>query len=305
MLEARGLGKRYGTVVAVDHVDLDVPAGRILGLVGNNGAGKTTTLKMLCGVLEPTSGSATVGGRPTLEAATRKSIGFLPEDSPLYDDQTPLQYLAFFASLYEVPRAEAKGRIDRLLRELRLDEPYWRRPIGDLSKGSQRKVAIARALLHDPAVLVLDEPASGLDPATRRELDLVLGDLRRRGKAILLSAHNLKQVEELCDDIVLLHAGRVAARGTLADLRKRLGEPRYRLHTSHPFPGSAQHGAVHVGEFARLADVEAAMQAVRVAGGAVLDMESLPPSLDEILRTATSEPGGRRAEGVAAPGAAR
>lgn len=288
MLVATGLGKTYGAVVAVHSVDLEVPAGRIVGLVGNNGTGKTTTLKMLCGVLEPTSGGASVGGRSTLEAEARRAIGFLPEDSPLYDDQTPLQYLAFFARLYGLSRKESEARAAVLLKELRLDEPYWKRPIGQLSKGSARKVAIARALLHDPAVLILDEPASGLDPATRRELDLVLSGLRQKGKAILLSAHNLKQVEELCDSIVLLHAGKVAGRGTLAGLRRELGEPRYRLHASHAFPGSAARGSIHVGEFTRLADVERAMESVRAAGGSVLDLESLPPTLDEILRKATT-----------------
>ncbi len=287
MLVATGLGKRYGPVVAVDAVDLEVPAGRIVGLVGNNGAGKTTTLKMLCGILEPTSGSATIDGKPTLDPDARRGIGFLPEDSPLYDDQTPLQYLAFFARLYGLGTKEAKERAHLLLKELRLDDPYWRRPIGQLSKGSARKVAIARALLHDPAVLVLDEPASGLDPATRRELDQALSGLRSQGKAVLLSAHNLKQVEELCDDIVLLHAGRVAGRGSLAALRREMGEPRYRLHASHPFPGSAARGSIHVGEFTRLADVEGAMEAVRAAGGSVLDLESLPPTLDDILRKVT------------------
>jgi ABC-2 type transport system ATP-binding protein len=287
MLKAEALHKTYGNVIAVQRVDLELPPGRIVGLVGNNGAGKTTTLKMLCGILEPTSGTATVGGRPTLEPGARRAIGFLPEDSPLYDDQTPLQYLAFFARLYGIPRKQAKARIPRLLAELRLDEPFWKRPIGQLSKGSARKVAIARALLHDPQVLVLDEPASGLDPATRRELDQALAGLRSQGKSILLSAHNLKQVEELCDDIVLVHQGKVIARGTLAQLRDALGEPHYRLHASKPFPGSQQRGSIHVAEFTRLADVEAAMGAVRKARGAVLDMESLPPSLDDILRRAT------------------
>lgn len=289
MLSARGLVKRYGTVTAVDGIDFDVPAGRIVGLVGNNGAGKTTTLKMLCGILEPTSGTATVEGASTLQPETRRRIGFLPEDSPLYDDQTPLQYLAFFARVYGIPRSAARTRAERLLTDLRLDVSYWQRPIGQLSKGSARKVAIARALLHEPAVLILDEPASGLDPATRRELDQVLSDLRDRGQAILLSAHNLKQVEELCDDIVLLHAGRVRARGSLADLREALGEPRYRLHATVPFPGSAPRGSIHLAEFSRLAEVEAAMEAVRKAKGTVIDMESMPPGLDEILRRATEE----------------
>ncbi len=287
MLKAEALAKSYGGVVAVQRVDLDLPAGRIVGLVGNNGAGKTTTLKMLCGILEPTSGSAQVAGRSTLEPAARRRIGFLPEDSPLYDDQTPLLYLAFFARLYGLPRRAAKQRIPDLLRGLRLDEAFWKRPIGQLSKGSARKVAIARALLHDPDVLLLDEPASGLDPATRRELDQALAALREQGKAILLSAHNLKQVEELCDDIVLLHAGKVVARGTLDELREALGEPRYRLHASKPFTGSVRRGSIHMADFGRLVDVEAAMAEVRKARGAVLDMESLPPSLDDILQRAT------------------
>jgi ABC-2 type transport system ATP-binding protein len=287
MLRAQSLHKSYGKVVAVQRIDLDLPPGRIVGLVGNNGAGKTTTLKMLCGILEPTSGSASIDGRPTLDPDVRRAIGFLPEDSPLYDDQTPMQYLAFFARLYGIPRKKAKARIPQLLSDLRLDQPFWKRPIGELSKGSARKVAIARALLHDPRILILDEPASGLDPATRRELDQALSDLRAQGKAVLLSAHNLKQVEELCDDIVLVHQGKVVARGTLTQLREALGEPRYRLHTSKPFPGSVARGSIHVAEFTRLADVEAAMAVVRKGRGTVLDMESLPPSLDDILRKAT------------------
>ena len=291
MLKADGLVKRYGAVEAVAGIGLEVKPGRIVGLVGNNGAGKTTTLKLLCGILEPTSGVATVDGVPTLQAAARHRLGFLPEDSPLYDDQTPVEYLEFFWRLYGLPRAGRKARIEALLADLRLDPPFWRRPIGQLSKGSARKVAIARALLHDPAVLILDEPASGLDPATRRELDGVLSRLRSQGKAILLSAHNLKQVEELCDDIVLVHQGRVVARGTLQQLREALGEPQYRLHASVPFTGATPHGSIFVGHFRRLADAEAAMSEVRKGRGTVIDMESLPPSLDDILHRATNTGG--------------
>ncbi|MEA3144021.1 MAG: type transport system ATP-binding protein [Thermoplasmata archaeon] len=286
MLAASGLRKAYGAAVAVHRFDVVVPAGRIVGLVGNNGAGKTTVLKMLCGVLEPTEGTATLGGRPTTLAETRRGIGFLPEDSPLYDDQTPLQYLAFFARLYGLPAKASKERAESLLRSLRLGEEHWRKPIGNLSKGSARKVAIARSLLHAPPVLLLDEPASGLDPATRRELDGFLSDLRAQGTAILLSAHNLSQVEALCDDIVLLHAGRIVAQGTLQELRAQWGTHRYRLHATVAFAGSAAAGTLHTALLEGLGAAEKAMAQVRAAGGEVLNLESVPPALDEILRRA-------------------
>jgi ABC-2 type transport system ATP-binding protein len=286
VLVASGLQKSYGSAFAVQRFDLELRPGRIVGLVGNNGAGKTTVLKMLCGVLEPTGGSATLGGVPTTRAPVRQAIGYLPEDSPLYDDQTPLQYLAFFARMYRLPARPARLRAEALLAGLRLDREHWAKPIGNLSKGSARKVAIARALLHDPAVLLLDEPASGLDPATRRELDTFLDLLRRQGKAILLSAHNLTQVEALCDDIVLLHAGRIVAQGTLQELRAQWGTHRYRLHATTPFAGSAPAGNLHVALLDGLGAAESAMSQVRAAGGAVLNLESVPPALDEILRRA-------------------
>ncbi|MES2155585.1 MAG: ABC transporter ATP-binding protein [bacterium] len=286
MLVASGLAKSYGKAVAVERFDAAVRPGRIVGLVGNNGAGKTTVLKMLCGVLEPTAGTATLGGASTLHPPVRSSIGFLPEDSPLYEDQTPRAYLAFFARLYSMPKHAAAERAEALLTSLQLAREHWGKPIGNLSKGSARKVAIARALLHDPAVLLLDEPASGLDPVTRRELDAFLMELRQQGKAILLSAHNLTQVEELCDDIILLHAGRVVARGTLSELRAQWGTHRYRLHATVAFPASTPTGSLHTGLLDGLAAAEVAMAAVRAANGQVVNLESVPPALDEILRRA-------------------
>jgi ABC-2 type transport system ATP-binding protein len=270
----------------VDGVDFEVKPGRVVGLVGNNGAGKTTLMKMLCGILEPTGGQATVDGQDTQRPATRHGIGFLPEDSPLYEDQTPIEYLAFFGGLYGMARKDATRRGEALLDSLRLGREHWGKPIGNLSKGSARKVALARAFLHDPKVLLLDEPASGLDPATRRDLDAFLDGQRKAGKAILLSAHNLKQVEELCDEILLMHGGRIAAKGTLSELRNAWGNATYRLHATRAFPGSKPTGAVHVGEFESLREAEAAMDGVRSEGGQILELESVPPALDEILRAA-------------------
>lgn len=300
MLLASGVGKDYGGVTAVESLEVEVRRGRIVGLVGNNGAGKSTSLKMLCGILEPTRGTVTLDGVPTTQPAARASIGYLPEDSPLYEELTPTQYLAFFARLYGLGAKPARQRAEHWLTALRLDRPFWSKPIGELSKGSARKVAIARALLHDPAVLILDEPASGLDPATRRELDSVLLQLRTEGKAVLLSAHNLKQVEELADDIVLMHQGRVVAQGTLSQLRTTWGTVRYRLHATAAFPGSHPQGAAHVATFDAIEPVQAAMRQVQDSGGHVLEVESIPPGLDEILERAAS----RRAEALAGrPGA--
>lgn len=291
VLAARGLSKSYGNVQAVAGVDLEVQAKQIIGLVGNNGAGKTTLMKLLCGILEPGAGAALLGGRPTSEPVVRQGLGFLPEDSPLYDDQTPLQYLAFFGGLYGMRKAAVRERSESLLDALRLGREHWTKPIGELSKGSARKVALARAFLHDPAVLLLDEPASGLDPATRRELDLFLSAQREAGKAILLSAHNLKQVEELCDAILLMHGGRIVAHGSLAELRQRWGTARYRLHATVPFTGSAPAGTVHLGSLDGLREAESAMEEVRNAGGQVIELESVPPPLEEILRLASESPG--------------
>ncbi len=289
MLEALGLRKEYGAVTALHALSVTLRPGRIVGLVGNNGAGKTTTLKMLSGILRPTSGTVRLDGEDPALAQTRSRLGFLPEDSPLYDDQTPVGYLKFFASLYGMSPRETKQRTHELLTELRLDPPYWKRPIGQLSKGSARKVAIARCLLHNPDVLLLDEPASGLDPATRRELDALLLRLRESGKSILLSAHDLAQVERLCDEIVIVHQGRAVASGPLNELRESWGGWRYHVQATVPFSGSTPDGANHAAMLPDLAAAEAAMAQVRDAGGAVVHMESRPPSLDEILVRAAGE----------------
>ena len=287
VLQARGLRKAYGAFPAVRDVSLDVAAGRIVGMVGNNGAGKTTTIKMLTGLVMPDAGTVRVGGEDPRHAATRRHIGFLPEESPLYDEQTPLSYLRFFGSLYGSRAPATRRRAQELLARLRLDEEHWEKPIGDLSKGSARKVAIARCLLHDPDVLVLDEPTSGLDPQSRRDLDRLLLQQRDEGKAILLSAHDLGQVEVLCDEVLVLDAGCIVTRGSLRDLRAQWGQTRYHVRANAAFPGSHADGPLHTATVSYWSQVEEALAAVRIAGGQVLDVVSDPPRLDEILARAT------------------
>lgn len=287
MLVAEGLTKSYREQEVVHGVSLRLVPGRIVGLVGNNGAGKTTTLKMLAGLLQPQRGTVLLEGIPTLEPRARARLGYLPEESPLYEDMTPLAYLAFFGGLYNVPRKEARDGAERLLKRLALPTQSWKKPIGTLSKGQRRKVAIARCLLHDPAVLILDEPTSGLDPGTMEELDGFLAELRDEGRAILLSAHNLPQVEELCDEILIMHQGNIVRRGTLAELRAGLGPPRYRVRATTPFPGSGPRGQSHEGLLGSIQAVEATLEHVRKAGGVVIEVESEPPRLEEILRKAS------------------
>lgn len=283
MLVAEGLTKRYGTHVAVQDFDVQVEPGTIVGLVGNNGAGKSTVLKMLCGLLEPSAGSATLGGLATSKPAARQDLGFVPEDSPLYEELTPLALLDFFARIYKIPSTARSRRARELLGRIRLDEEHWTRPIGVLSKGSARKVALARALLHAPRVLVLDEPASGLDPATRAELDALLLSERAQGRAILLSAHDMHQVERLCDEVVIMHRGRVAARGTLAELRARWGGRRYWITADAPFRGSWPAEGVHRAVLDTRDGLWTLLGEVESQGATVIDFGHERPGLREIL----------------------
>ncbi len=292
MLSARGLRKRYGGHLAVRSLTLDIEPGRIVGLVGNNGAGKTTTIKMLTGLLEPTEGAVRVGpdgGEDPLHARVRQNLGYLPEDSPLYDDMTPLGYLAYFGALYGLDRRACAERARRLLGRLRLEERHWSMAIGKLSKGSARKVALARCLLHDPGLVILDEPRSGLDPATQHVLDSFLLELRAEGKAILLSAHDLDQVERVCDRVLVMDHGDVVLDGTIQELHGMGGPVEYRVRATVPFPGSRPDGTDHVRHMESWGDVEACLEAVRDAGGRVVDLGSESPRLADVLQRLVEE----------------
>lgn len=283
MLVAEGIVKAYRGTPVVQDVSLALASGKVLGLVGANGAGKTTTMKILAGLVAPTEGTAELDGRPTGEADVRRHIGFLPEDSPLYDEETPLSYLRFFGAIYDMDRATIDERSRTLLDRLGLDRKHWDKPTGKMSKGMRRKVAIARTVLHDPDVLILDEPTSGLDPLTERDLNRFIAELRDDGKAILLSAHNLRQVEELCDEIAIMHEGKIATSGTLNELRDRWGTRAYLLRATVAFPGSNGHGKAHEARFEHLADLEKALEHIREQDGMVLEMESIAPKLEDIL----------------------
>ena len=229
MISLKQVTKLYGQLAAVRDLDLEVEDGEIMGIIGHNGAGKTTILKMIVGLISPTSGTIEVMGRDVAEESTyvKQFIGYLPEESPLYENMAVADYLMFFSELYKVPKRKAEERIDLLLGSLNL--PEQDKLTGELSKGMKRKVAIARALLHDPRILILDEPNAGLDPLTSFFIINYLKSLKEQGKTILLSAHNLFHVEYICDRVAILKNGQVVICDSMESIRKTLGRREYEV----------------------------------------------------------------------------
>ena len=219
-LEIRGLLRRYGGFTAVDGLDLTVGAGEIVGFLGPNGAGKTSTLRCCSGLLRPDAGEIAIAGaslaREPLEARAR--LGFVPDRPFLYDRLTAWEFLDFAGALYRVGAAEAHERAAALLERLGLGEEAADL-IETYSLGMRQKVSVAAALLHDPPLLLLDEPLGGLDPQSARALKDLLRERAARGFGVLVSTHLLDVAERLCDRVVVLHRGRKRAEGTLAELR--------------------------------------------------------------------------------------
>jgi len=229
MIRLKGVTKLYHQIAAVKDLDLTVEDGEIVGIIGHNGAGKSTTLKMIVGLISPTSGQVEIMGRDMAKESTyvKQFIGYLPEESPLYDNMTVAEYLTFFSELYNIPRQEAQERIYVLLGSLRLAERD--KLTGELSKGMKRKVAIARTLLHEPSLLILDEPNAGLDPLTSFFVINYLKSLQDQGQTILLSAHNLFHIERICDRVAILKDGALIVYDSMEALRRRLGKSEYEV----------------------------------------------------------------------------
>ena len=290
MITARSLVKHYGDFPALDGVSFDLDDAEILGVIGHNGAGKTTLLKIMAGLIAPTSGDLVIDGVDVIRQPLdlKQNLGYLPEESRLYETMTVDGYLSFFGEIYGMPKAAIRARRDDLLASLAL-EPDGKR-IAELSKGMKRKVAIARSLMHDPGLLIYDEPTSGLDPMTSRSvLDYVKG-LREGGKTVIFSAHNLAQVEEACDLVLILRRGRVVAKGTMPELRETFGSLTYQVFFRVPDPVafstsvgySASDGRYVAG--ARSIEELNATTATLAADGAVIErIESHYPTLEEML----------------------
>jgi ABC-2 type transport system ATP-binding protein len=204
-------------VTAVEGLDLAIRPREVFGLLGPNGSGKSTTLKLILGLLFPTRGRIAVFGRLPTDTAVKARLGYLPEESNLYRFLNARETLDFYGRLFRLPRRERRRRADMLLEMVGL-EAVQRRPVGEYSKGMQRRIGLAQALINDPDLLILDEPTSGLDPlGTRQVKDLIL-KLRERGKTVLLSSHLLADVEDLCDRVSVLYGGRCRAAGTVQEL---------------------------------------------------------------------------------------
>ncbi|WP_276271636.1 ABC transporter ATP-binding protein [Haloarcula litorea] len=293
MIEARELRKEYGDFVAVEGSSFSVDAGEVFGVIGPNGAGKTTTLKMLAGLLEPTEGEAEVAGYDTDETAMRQRLGFLPEESPLYEEMTPISYLEFFADLYDVPGDVAEERMHETLDELELE--HRDRKLGDMSKGMKRKVAIARSLINDPDVLIYDEPASGLDPLTTNYVIEFTEQLAAEGKTIVFSAHNLFHVESICDRVAIMNEGRIVARGDLSELQSEYGRTEYHVYTTVEVDGAVRENGHYRRVVESMDAVEETRSAVEAAGGEVVDIRTEESSLEEVfLNVAETETQGTR-----------
>ena len=203
---------------ALDGLSFDIPAGGVFGLLGPNGAGKSTTLKLLVGLLWPTSGRAEILGRPPGDAHAHQRLGFLPENPTFYDHLSAVELLVYFGGLFGLRGADARARAARVLDLVGLDEPSRRRPLRTYSKGMVQRVGLAQALVNDPEFVMLDEPMSGLDPVGRREIRELILRLRDEGRTVLFSSHILSDAELLCSRIGIIAHGRLVATGSVADL---------------------------------------------------------------------------------------
>ena len=277
MVAIKGLTKRFGHLLAVDNVDLEVARGEVLGFLGPNGSGKSTTMKMVTGYLTPTAGTAEILGIDVREDPIRaqRHVGYLPEGAPAYGDMTPQAYLGFIA---DVRRLSGRARRSAIARAVELThlERVLHQPVDTLSKGYKRRVGLAQALLHDPDVLILDEPTDGLDPNQKFEARTLIREMSGE-KAIVISTHILEEVEAVCSRAVIISEGRVVADGTPDDLERR--SRRYNAVSLSLPPAGADAARAGLRALAAVASVERR----DAAAGARAELVALPADGGDIL----------------------
>jgi ABC-2 type transport system ATP-binding protein len=292
MIRARSLVKDFDGFTALDGVDFEFDKPGIFGIIGHNGAGKTTLLKIMSGLIRPTSGELEINGvdvvrHPNLH---KRTLGYLPEESRLYENMNVWSYLAFFGEIYGLSDEEIRKKSRELLSKLKLDPGD--KKMGEFSKGMKRKAAIARSLMHDPSFLVYDEPTSGLDPMTSRYISEFLREIKEEGeKTIILSAHNLYQVEEICDRVLILRRGKTLALGDMDELRSKFGSVSYEIEfvlddrdLLEGVIGSYSESAGIISATVEdVDDLSNLTNVVAKGGGRVKKIESHYPSLEDML----------------------
>jgi ABC-2 type transport system ATP-binding protein len=303
MIQVEGLTKQYGTVRALHGISFQVSRGEILGFLGPNGAGKTTTMRILTGYMPPTAGTVTIDGLDALEdsLAVRRIVGYMPETVPLYTEMTVSDYLAFMAAIRQVP--DRRAAVDRVIDACSLGD-VRHRIIGRLSKGYRQRVGLAQALVHDPQVLVLDEPTIGLDPRQILGVRELIRDLGGE-RTIILSSHILPEISQVCDRVMIMHRGRIVAEDTTEGLTERLqGGMRVHLElalvredTARRLAGVPGVAAVEPGDDGAYdvvcepgEDPRAALAALAVGQGwGLLEMRIAALSLEEIFIQLTTD----------------
>jgi len=223
IIEIIGLTKKYGELTALNNLNLNIEEGAVFGFIGPNGAGKTTTMRILTTLLKPTSGQAWIAGHSVTKdpRGVRRAIGYMPDFFGVYDDMKVWEYLDFFAACYDIPQASRAGMVDDLLALVDLQhkkDAY----VESLSRGMKQRLCLARTLAHDPQVLILDEPASGLDPRARIEIRELLRELKNMGKTIFFSSHILSEVADICTSIGIIEAGSLVAFGGVEEMKRQL-----------------------------------------------------------------------------------
>jgi ABC-2 type transport system ATP-binding protein len=293
-IEIEGLTKDYPVGFwqtkksrALDNLTLRVETGEVLGLLGPNGAGKTTTLKLLTGLIFPTAGTARILGRPLSDVSMHRKIGYLPEQPYFYDYLTAPELLDYFARFFGMKAAERRERVDRVLKKVGL-EGARKIQLRKYSKGMLQRAGLAQAILHDPEVVILDEPMSGLDPLGRREVREIILELKRAGRTILFSTHILSDAEMICDRVAVVVDGKLRGAGSPAEMvsvkaqgMEILFEPR----DGRPLPAALAGKATQMGTRRRIevaeAELYAALEQLKGCGASVLSVTQIKPTLED------------------------